>query len=96
MGMLEDVMKALERIPIWKRVSALPAEVEALKKRVADLEAKVAGGGADRCPICDTPGFRRTKSAPDPVFKDMGVLQDTFECSACNHTETRQRETFQR
>lgn len=93
MGMLEDVMRALERIPVWKRVSALPAEVDVLKKRLADLEAKIAGGSANRCPICDAPGFRRTGSAPHPVFRDVGVLQDTFECQSCKHSETRLRET---
>ncbi len=43
MGLLEDILLALERIPIWKRVKALPDEVEALKARIKVLEDRMAG-----------------------------------------------------
>jgi polyhydroxyalkanoate synthesis regulator phasin len=42
-GIIEDIMHALERIPVWKRVSALPKEVDELRTRIAALEAKLEG-----------------------------------------------------
>jgi hypothetical protein len=43
MGLLEDVMKALDRIPVWKRLQGVPAEVDSLKGRIAALEEKLGG-----------------------------------------------------
>lgn len=94
MGMIEDVMKALERIPLWKHVSRLPDEVDSLRMRVHDLEARLAGTTGPLCPICNKPGFNRTSSKPDPVMGDLGVMQDTYQCSHCQHQEHRQRDTM--
>ncbi len=38
MGVVDDVMKHLERWEVWKRVSATPDRVDALEKRVIELE----------------------------------------------------------
>ena len=92
MGMIEDVMKALERIPLWKRVSALPEEVAALRERVDQLEAQLAGKSGPCCPICNAPGFKVTASKPDPVAGDLGIIQDTHQCSKCGHSENRTRQ----
>lgn len=93
MGMIEDIVKALERIPIWKRVSGLPEKMDALEKRVAALEQKLAGGSGALCPLCDSPRFKRIKSVPCGIFGDSGVMQDTFQCQDCPHQETRTRDT---
>jgi hypothetical protein len=45
MGMLEDIMKAFDRIPIWKRLQHVATEVDELKARIVALEAALA-----RCP----------------------------------------------
>ena len=93
MSLLEDVIKALERIPLWKRVSALPEEVESLRRRLEAVEAQLAGKTGPQCPLCEAPGFKRTSSKPDPVMGDLGVIQDTFQCPNCGHSEHRQRDT---
>ncbi|AJY17842.1 hypothetical protein L0Z13_08515 [Burkholderia multivorans] len=91
MGLLEDIMKTLERVPGWKRISGAPAEIDALKARVAALEAKLAPGG-QMCPLCNEPAMKVTASIPHPEFDFAGVKLDTLRCSACGHEETRQRE----
>jgi ribosomal protein L37AE/L43A len=92
MGMLEDVIKALERIPLWKRVSALPVEVEALQLRVAALEARLAGKTGPLCPLCNTPGFKRISSKEHPDFGFAGLKVDSYVCENCGHKEDRERD----
>jgi hypothetical protein len=92
--MIEDVMRALERIPIWKRISSLPDEVERLKARVAELEAQLAGGARNACPVCLARTFECVSSTTDPMFGRLGVMADTYRCSACQHSEIRQRDTM--
>lgn len=91
MGMIEDVMKALERIPLWKRVSALPERTEQLEARVAALEAKLKGKPGLLCPVCNAPEFVRVVSTQDPTFGVFGVKSDSYRCAACGHSEDRQR-----
>ncbi|WP_217072536.1 hypothetical protein [Burkholderia multivorans] len=81
MGLLEDIMKTLERVPGWKRISGAPAEIDALKARVAALEAKLAPGG-QMCPLCNEPTMKVTASIPHPEFDFAGVKLDTLRCSA--------------
>lgn len=96
MGMLEDVLKALERIPVWRRVTALPDTVAALEARVRALEERLETSSGSRCPMCQSSGFMRTASRPDPAFGSLGVMLDTFTCPGCGHHEERQRDTLQR
>lgn len=92
MGMIEDVMKALERIPLWKRVSALPDRTEQLEARVAALEARLKGKPGLLCPACNAPEFVRIASQADRIFGDLGVKSDSYRCAACGHMEDRLRD----
>ena len=92
MGVIDDVLRALDRIPIWKRVQALPDTVAALEARIAALEAKLSGKTGIACPICNSPGFMRTGSKRHPIFGDAGLMLDTWTCPACSHSEERERE----
>jgi DNA-directed RNA polymerase subunit RPC12/RpoP len=96
MGIIDDTMKALERIPLWKRVSHLPDEVAGLRARIEAIEKRLEGKTGIECPICGALDFKRTKSEPSRKFAAAGVMLDLYRCSACNHQETRMRETFQR
>jgi len=42
MMVVDDILKILERIPLWKKLTALPTRVDALEKRLAELEASKA------------------------------------------------------
>jgi|SRR5215472_16366943 len=43
MGVLEDILKALDRVEIWKEVQNTPQRVSALEKRIGALEEKLGG-----------------------------------------------------
>jgi hypothetical protein len=93
MGLLEDVLRALERIPAWKRVHGMPAEVEALRARVEALERRLDPATGDACPRCKAPTFRLMRTIPEPSpFGALGALQDQFECSSCNYETVRNRD----
>jgi hypothetical protein len=49
MGVLEDMIKALDRIPGWKRLQELPSEVDQLKASVAALEEKLSDKWPAEC-----------------------------------------------
>lgn len=87
MGMLEDVMKALDRIPIWKRVQQLPSEVEALRARVEQLEARLKPATGDQCPKCRAMHFQliETRPEPGPFGRELGAMEDVRRCSSCGY-----------
>ena len=92
MGILEDVLLALERIPAWKRVHRMPAEVEALRARVEALERRLQPATGDACPSCKAPTFKLMRTIPEPSpFGALGALQDQFECSSCSYQTVRNR-----
>ena len=93
MGILEDVLSALERIPAWKRLQQLPARVEALESRISQLEAKLQPATGQECPSCGAMNFKLIKSTPAPEpWGRMGVRQDHLACSACSYTDIRDRD----
>lgn len=92
MGILEDVMKTLERIPLWKRLATVPSEVDALKQRVAALEARLQPATGDQCPKCRGMTFTLQESVPaPPPWDEMGVMEDRYACSGCGYKDRRQR-----
>ena len=95
MGLLGDILKALESSTDWKRIKPLPDEVAELRKRVERLEAQLGAkraGGLEQCPICNSLQFKREASKADPLFGDLGVMQDSYRCLSCGHQENRQRQ----
>ena len=87
MGAIDDILKALDRIPIWKRLGEVPAEVDQLKTQVAALEAKLNGKWpADVCRYCG----ERAVRLMDHRGPDMhGVITELWECGACQQTDRR-------
>lgn len=85
-----DVLAILDRIPIWKRVKALPDKIDALERRLAILEEK------PKLPICEACGegfMRRQADAPltghFAVFNDAGQGLKVYKCDKCGF-ETRE------
>jgi len=92
MGILEDVLRALERIPAWKRVQGMPAEVQSLRERVEALERRLQPATGDTCPSCKAPTFRLMRTIPEPsAFGALGALQDQLECSSCGYQTVHNR-----
>ncbi len=87
MGILDDVMKTLDRIPLWKRLGEVPGEVDELNRRVSALEGKLNGKWpADVCRYCGERAVR-LESIRGPNSK--GMLQEDWECAACGQSDQR-------
>lgn len=90
MGILEDVIKALERIPAWKRLQAMPEQVTALEARIADLEQKLKPANGEKCPSCGAMAFKLLKSEPlRGGLGHMGVRNYQYQCQQCQYTDAR-------
>ncbi|MEQ1484783.1 hypothetical protein [Methyloglobulus sp.] len=90
---VKDIMVILDKIPIWKQLIGLPSRIEALEKRVSELESKGITTG-DSCPKCKAKTFELISTAPDPLFGEMGVQKRLYKCSACGFEESKNVDTF--
>lgn len=80
MGMIEDILKALDRIPIWKRLGEVPAEVDDLKKRIAALEEKLGTKWpGDVCQFCGERAWRLKESG----YASREATEEYWGCTAC-------------
>jgi hypothetical protein len=80
MGMLEDILKALDRTPRWKRLQEVPSEVDELKSRVSALEGKLDGKWpADICKFCGARAVRMAHSLTD----EKGIIRELWDCAEC-------------
>jgi hypothetical protein len=92
MSAIGDIASLLEKIPIWKRLTALPDEVKALQARVSALETEIQKRPSlEACPICGTGNLKVTAVRPHPQLGDVGIQERTVKCDnpACGHTEDR-------
>jgi ribosomal protein L37AE/L43A len=94
MALLEELNALLDRMPLWKRLSALPQKTDELEARIAALEAQLSGKAGPTCPVCNAPGFKRAGSKPDPAMGGLGFIQDSYVCEACGHSENRMRDAM--
>jgi hypothetical protein len=87
MGVVDDVLKHLERWEVWRRMSATPDRVDALEKRVTELEAMLGGTyPPDVCRHCGKRGLRLDGTiGPDRV----GKMREQWNCRECNAQEDR-------
>ena len=87
MGLLEDILNALDRIPVWRRLQGLPPEVDELKKRIAALEEKLGDKWpADVCKFCGARAARlQNMLGPDT----KGNMRQQWACAECNQIEDR-------
>jgi hypothetical protein len=92
MSAIGDIAALLEKIPIWKRLTALPAQFDALQARVVALESEIAKRPSlESCPICNSGNLRVTHVRAHPTLGAVGVQERTMKCDnpACGHTENR-------
>jgi hypothetical protein len=76
MGMIEDMLKALDRIEAWRDLQAVPAKMRALEERMASLEAALARCPAEGCPFCGERAFRLDRV-------DMHGQRELWKCGKC-------------
>jgi hypothetical protein len=78
-------MKALEALPIWKRLVALPERVDHLERRLAALEARptAPAPGGRTCNLCNS-AASVIAEAPDPTFGVFGHVRLKLRCNNPN------------
>ena len=87
MGILEDTMKILDRIPLWKELQTAPSRIKELEQRVANLEEKLGGKWpADVCKSCGARAVRMVSVIGPDI---NGNMIESWHCSECNFTEER-------
>jgi hypothetical protein len=86
MGLLEDMLKALDRVEIWKQLQGTLQRISELEKRVAELEGKIGGKWpADVASIVEREQYGCiASSAPKG-----GKMREHWKCGECNRIETR-------
>jgi hypothetical protein len=88
-GFTGDILAILDKVPVWKRVQAAPDRIDALEKRIAELEARLTRAPGQACPSCGALEFRVTTSVPSKgPFGRLGAKDVTRGCGACSFTET--------
>jgi hypothetical protein len=88
MGIIEDILKALDRIPGWARIQQLPTEVDELKQKIASLEELLSNKHApDFCRFCGAREVRLYHVFPGLDAK--GNVREEWKCGACDHNDTR-------
>jgi hypothetical protein len=87
MGVIDDMLKALDRIPGWARLQKVPDEVDELKSKVAALEEKLGSKWPpDVCRFCGERAVRLHASFGPDSNKNM---QENWECAICKKTDVK-------
>jgi hypothetical protein len=85
-----DILALLDKIPIWKRVQEAPARIDALEKRIAELEAKLARAPGEVCPACGDHAMRVKGVQPARSgLARLGVRDYAYECESCGFKDVR-------
>ena len=83
MGAVQDLITLLDKIPIWKRVQALPDETDALKERVEELEKLFKNPVPKWCPACKSQLLNLVTGKI--IEEDSKVYYRKWSCSGCGN-----------
>lgn len=87
MSLLDDIMKALDKIDDWRKVRQLPARTDELEARIAVLEKLLDGKRpGDACKACGATSLRLSDTRGP---NDKGNVTQHWVCKECNEHETR-------
>lgn len=89
MGAIDDFMKMLDRIPIWKRLGEVPAEIDQLKAQMAALEKRLEKVPGETCLACGERAMRVTYSTGVRGGAENAHRRDDYTCEKCGHVEER-------
>jgi hypothetical protein len=88
---VSDILKLLDKWPLWKRLTALPDRVDALEARIAELEGKRAKSTwPGVCALCGERLRPISAEQPHPTFGEFGMKIVEMECSGCGKRSTRE------
>lgn len=88
MSIFSDIMEALDKIDIWKRLKTVPDELDAVKARLAAIEA--AYGGKHPPDVCKFCGERALRLSAVLGPNAKGKMTENWNCKKCSRTEPRQ------
>jgi transposase-like protein len=90
MAVVADIVELLRRWDVWRRVEQAPDRIDALEKRIAELESRLQRAPGEACPSCGEFGFRIAKSqvARGP-FADMGARNYHWKCQSCGYEDVK-------
>ncbi len=82
---INELIKLLEKAPLWKRHAPLPDKVAELECRVAALETHLADRTSGAyCEHCGSGNVKRIGAVPDPAFGDVfGDKLPKYRCENC-------------
>lgn len=90
MAVLSEILDLLRRWDAWKRIEQAPDRVDALEKRISELEGRLKRAPGQACPRCGALEFRTEKTVPsDGPFGAVGAFDRHLKCGACGHTEVK-------
>ena len=81
---VSDVLKLLEKIPVWGTLSKLPERVKLLEQKVASLEAAGPAPGRRPCPAC---GQYMTYESGGVIQQESGQAFRTYKIESCGKGE---------
>jgi hypothetical protein len=85
---LKDILELLDRWPKWKRIQETPDNLDALQKRIDELENRLKRCPGEACPRCGELAFRVFSSVPHHTFGDDLPVR-TMKCEKCGFSETK-------
>ena len=90
MAMLSEITELLRRWDVWKRIEDAPSRIDALEKRIADLEDRLKRAPGEACPKCGALEFRTEKAERSKSqFGRLGAIDRHLKCGGCGHSEMR-------
>lgn len=90
MAVVSDIVDLLKRWDVWRRVEQTPDRVDALEKRVGELESRLKKAPGEACPSCGDLSFRIAKSeAAQAPFAVLGARSYHWKCQACGYEDTK-------
>ena len=90
MSFLADVIAAVREWSEWKKVAETPARIDALEKRLAELEKKLQRAPGSACPSCGALAFRIERSEQaQGALRHVGARLHYWVCKECGYTDKR-------
>lgn len=94
---LKEVSDKIKNAELMNLLADLNLHLAEIKMQLAEVTTENVGLRAsvralesvdgDPCPKCHKRGWNIEKSAPHPVFHDVGGIERTYKCSVCSFTE---------
>lgn len=88
MAMVGDIVELLKRWDVWRRVEQTPDRVDALEKRVGELESRLKKAPGEACSSFGDFSFRIAKSEEaEGPFAVFGTRNYHWKCQACGYED---------